>query len=109
MLRGKLDVRREHCETYGTDYDAIEKSWFARCVIRETEAEVEELLDAVPRFRPENLDDDEFHLVGTPEQVAADIERYREAGFEEIVVEFVDFPGTTGAELFAEKVAPQFD
>ena len=109
MLRGKLDVLREHCESYGTAFDAIEKSWFARCVIRETEAEVEELLDAVPRFRPENLDDDEFHLVGTPEQVAADIERYREAGFEEIVVEFVDFPGTTGAELFAEKVAPQFD
>jgi membrane dipeptidase len=36
-------------------------------------------------------------------------ERYREAGFEEIVVEFVDFPDTTGPELFAEEVAPQFD
>lgn len=108
MLEGKLDVLREHCETYGTDYDAIEKSWFARCIIRETEAEVEELLDAVPRFRPENLDDDEFHLVGTPEQVAADIERYREAGFEEFVVEFVDFPDTTGPELFADEVMGQF-
>jgi len=52
MLRGKLDVLRDHCETYDTDFDAIEKSWFARCVIRGTEAEVEELLDAVPRFRP---------------------------------------------------------
>lgn len=109
MLRGKLDVLRDHCETYGTDFDAIEKSWFARCVIRETEAEVEELLDAIPRFRPENFGDDEFHLVGTPDQVAADIERYREAGFEEIVVEFVDFPDTTGPQLFAEEVAPQFD
>ena len=109
MLRGKLDVLRDHCETYDTDFDAIEKSWFARCVIRETEAEVEELLDAVPRFRPTNLDDDEFHLVGTPEQVAEDLDRYREAGFEEVVLEFVDFPDTTGPELFTEEVAPQFD
>jgi alkanesulfonate monooxygenase SsuD/methylene tetrahydromethanopterin reductase-like flavin-dependent oxidoreductase (luciferase family) len=108
MLRGKLDVLREHCGTYGTDFDAIEKSWFARCVIRETETEVEELLDAVPRFRPENLDDEEFHLVGTPEEIATDLDRYREAGFEEVVLEFVDFPDTTGAELFADEVMPEF-
>lgn len=78
-------------------------------MIRETESEIEELLDAVPRFRPEDLDDDEFHLVGTPEQVAEDLERYREARFEEVVREFVDFPDTTGPELFVEEVAPQFD
>lgn len=58
---------------------------------------------------PENLDDDEFHLVGTPEQVAEDLERYRKARLEEVVREFIDFPGTTGPELFVEEVAPQFD
>ena len=78
-------------------------------MIRETESEIEELLDAVPRFRPENLDDDEFHLVGTPEQVVEDLERYREARFEEVVREFVDFPDTTGPELLVEEVVPQFN
>ena len=79
-------------------------------MIHETKSEIEELLDAVPRFHPEDLDDDdEFHLVGTPEQVAEDLERYREARFEEVVREFVDFPDTTGPELFVEEVAPQFD
>jgi len=41
--------------------------------------------------------------------VAEDLDRYREAGFEEVVLEFVDFPDTTGPELFAQEVAPQFD
>ena len=108
LIEHKLDVLADHCETYGTDYDAIEKSWFARCVIRETEAEVEELLERVPRFREENLGENENHLVGTPEEVAAEIDRYADLGVEEVVVEFVDFPGTDGAELFADEVLSEF-
>jgi alkanesulfonate monooxygenase SsuD/methylene tetrahydromethanopterin reductase-like flavin-dependent oxidoreductase (luciferase family) len=106
VMERKLSVLADHCETYDTDYDAIQSSWFARCVIRETEAEVEALLDRAPRFRPENLDETENHLVGTPAQVVAEIERYRDLGIEELVVEFVDFPETTGAELFADEVVP---
>ncbi len=108
VMQRKLDVLEAHCETYDTDFDAIEKSWFARCVIRETEAELEELLEAAPRFRPENQPEDDNHLVGTPEEVVADIERYVDLGIEEVVVEFVDFPHTLGAELFAEHVIPEF-
>jgi len=47
--------------------------------------------------------------MGTPEQVAESLERYREARFEEVVLTFTDFPDTTGPELFAKEVAPQFD
>jgi len=108
LIDHKLDVLADHCETYGTDYDEIEKSWFARCAIRETETGVEQLLEQVPRFREENLGEDENHLVGTPEEVAADIERYADLGIEEVVVEFVDFPGTDGAALFADEVIPEF-
>jgi alkanesulfonate monooxygenase SsuD/methylene tetrahydromethanopterin reductase-like flavin-dependent oxidoreductase (luciferase family) len=107
LMDGKLSVLEDHCETYGTDYDAIEKSWFARCVIRETEDAVEALLEEVPMFKESNLDETEHHLVGTPEQIVADIERYRDIGIEEVVVEFIDFPGTAGAELFAEEVIPE--
>jgi alkanesulfonate monooxygenase SsuD/methylene tetrahydromethanopterin reductase-like flavin-dependent oxidoreductase (luciferase family) len=107
VMAHKLDVLADHCETYGTDYDAIEKSWFARCVLRETEAAVDDLLDAAPAFREENLGDDENHLVGTPAQVAAEMDRYRALGIEEFVVEFVDFPETTGAELFVDEVLPR--
>lgn len=104
----KLDVLESHCETYDRDYDAITKSWFARCLVAETDEGVDELLDAVPRFKPEHIGDTEFALAGTPAEVAADVERFRDIGIEEVVVEFVDFPGTEGAELFADEVAPEF-
>jgi len=109
----KLDVLADHCETYGRDYDEIKKSWFGRCVIRETEEEVERLLEKVPRFRPENWDKTgggapEFHLVGTPEQIASDIDDYEALGVDEIVVEFVDFPRTDGAEVFIDEIVSEF-
>jgi len=104
----KLDVLRDHCETYDRDYGEIQKSWFGRCVIRETEAELEDLLERVSRFRPENLDEDITHLVGTPETVVEQIQGFADLGVEETVVEFVDFPETDGASLFAETVIPEF-
>lgn len=109
LMHHKLDVLGSHCETYGTDYDAIQKSWFARCIIREDGAAVESLLEEVPRFHPDTISETEYALVGTPEQVVADIERFQEIGINEVVVEFIDFPETTGAELFAEQVIPAFD
>ena len=109
LMERKLDVLESHCGTYGRDYGGIEKSWFARCIVRETDEGVEEVLADAPRFRPENLGDDEHHLVGTPEDVVADLERYRGIGIEEMVVEFVDFPRTDGASLFADRVIPEFD
>ncbi|MFB6299182.1 MAG: LLM class flavin-dependent oxidoreductase [Halobacteriales archaeon] len=109
IIEHKLDVLEQHCDTYDTDYEAIQKSWFARCAIRETDDELEELLTEVPRFREENIGEDENHLVGTPEGIIADIERYVDLGIKEIVVEFVDFPHTDGAEIFAEEVIPTFE
>ena len=113
VLQHKLDVLGAHCETYGTDYDAIEKSWFARCIVRETQAEVDELLENVPRFEPtddwDEISEGEYlNLVGTPERLRSIVERYDEMGFDECVVEFVDFPHDDGPELFAEEVVPAF-
>ncbi|WP_115864113.1 LLM class flavin-dependent oxidoreductase [Halorussus litoreus] len=107
VIEHKLDVLADHCERYDRSYDEIQKSWFARCVVRETHEEVERMLEDVPRFREENLDESETHLVGTPGEILDQIEPYRELGIEELVVEFVDFPETTGAELFAEQVVPE--
>lgn len=104
LMRDKLDVLEDHCETYERASEEIELSWFARCLIRETEEELEELLNEVPQFREENLDEDEFHLVGTPNEVQTNLERYFDMGFNEAVIEFVDFPHSEGAEIFADEV-----
>jgi alkanesulfonate monooxygenase SsuD/methylene tetrahydromethanopterin reductase-like flavin-dependent oxidoreductase (luciferase family) len=111
LMEHKLSVLADHCATYGTDADAIDTAWFARCIIRETEAEVEALLDEVPRFRDPDPDDplSEYNnLIGTPETIAAELEAYRELGVDEVDVEFVDFPEPTGPELFADEVMSQF-
>lgn len=111
VIERKMNVLRDHCDTYGTDFDDIDVAWFARCIVRETEAEVEEILDRVPRFRDPDEDDPMAsynNLVGTPAQLAEQLEPYADLGVDEVDLEFVDFPEPTGVELFADEVAPQF-
>lgn len=112
VMESKLSVLADHCETYGTDYDVIEKSWFSRCIIRETWDEIDEILENVPRFRPTDLgeltDGDYEYLVGTPEEITETIQKFLNVGIEEVVIEFVDFPDLTGARLFADRVLPEF-
>jgi len=112
VMEHKLEVLANHCDTYGTDFDTIGTSWFARCVIRETEEEVEEILNKVPRFRqpddPSELEEGDYNnLIGTPEQILDQIAVYDKLALDEIVLEFVDFPRTTGAELFVDQVLPE--
>jgi Coenzyme F420-dependent N5,N10-methylene tetrahydromethanopterin reductase and related flavin-dependent oxidoreductases len=112
LIGHKLDVLESHCETYDTDFEAIDTSWFARCIIRETREEVETILDEVPRFRDPDPDDplaSYNNLIGTPEEIISELEPYRELGVDEIDIEFVDFPNTDGLELFANEVIPAFN
>lgn len=109
VMEHKLDVLEQHCDTYGTSYEDITKSWFSRCIIAPTEAETHQLLEQVPRFKPDQIADDEFALVGTPEEIRAQLDEFVALGIEEIVLEFVDFPRTTGMTLFTEEVLPEFD
>lgn len=103
----KRDVLEEHCENVGRDVDDIEKSWFGRVVVKETEDEVNRLVDDAAMFDSVSGAKQE-HLVGTPEQVCEQVERLAEMGLDEVVVEFVDMPATTGIELFADEVVPAF-
>jgi len=110
-IEHKLDVLESHCETYGTPFEAIDVSWFTRCIVRKTEAKVEGILDEVPRFRDPDEDDPMSsynNLIGTPAEIAAEIEAYREIGVDEVDMEFVDCPDRAGPELFIDEVVPEF-
>jgi alkanesulfonate monooxygenase SsuD/methylene tetrahydromethanopterin reductase-like flavin-dependent oxidoreductase (luciferase family) len=95
----KLEVLRGHCDTVGRDYDSIVKTWSAECVaVGETEAEAKRILAATPyKINP---------IVGTPVQVAEQLQRFVDAGVEYLCVRTVDFPRATGIELFANEVIP---
>jgi alkanesulfonate monooxygenase SsuD/methylene tetrahydromethanopterin reductase-like flavin-dependent oxidoreductase (luciferase family) len=124
--RGKpieFKVRKfdEYLENEGRDPDDVERSWLAHVLVCEDEAEVDEYVDRIfPLPWGEESDMDEqletaedarekgSMLIGTPAQVAEQIERIEALGFDKLQLMFLDFPETGGMELFGDDVAPQF-
>jgi alkanesulfonate monooxygenase SsuD/methylene tetrahydromethanopterin reductase-like flavin-dependent oxidoreductase (luciferase family) len=47
-------------------------------------------------------------LIGTPEQVAAQIRQWAALGVSQMQIRFADFPKTDGIRLFMDEVMPQF-
>jgi alkanesulfonate monooxygenase SsuD/methylene tetrahydromethanopterin reductase-like flavin-dependent oxidoreductase (luciferase family) len=96
----KLAVLRRHCEEEGRAYDEIVKTWAAEVVaVAEDEREARRVAAAAP-YR------DEQPIVGTPEQVTEQLKRFADLDVDYLILRFVDFPSTAGAELFAEAVMP---
>jgi alkanesulfonate monooxygenase SsuD/methylene tetrahydromethanopterin reductase-like flavin-dependent oxidoreductase (luciferase family) len=95
----KLDVLAGHCDAVGRDYDTILKTWSAECVaVAETEAEAQRIVAASPyKSHP---------VVGTPGQVAEQLQQFVDAGVEYFIVRAVDFPRREGIHLFANEVIP---
>jgi alkanesulfonate monooxygenase SsuD/methylene tetrahydromethanopterin reductase-like flavin-dependent oxidoreductase (luciferase family) len=111
----------EYLEEAGRDPDDVERSWLAHVLVRETEAAVEAAVDDIfplPWGEESDMDDELTTatearekgdmLIGTPAQVADQIEDIRDLGFEKLQLLFLDFPDHRGMELFGDEVAPQF-
>jgi alkanesulfonate monooxygenase SsuD/methylene tetrahydromethanopterin reductase-like flavin-dependent oxidoreductase (luciferase family) len=97
----KLNVLRSHCQTVGRDYDEIVKTWCGFVAIGQTDAEAQRHAEAFPYRRF-------LSIVGTPDQVADQVQAYVNLGVKHIMVGFTGFPDPTGALLFAEEVIPRF-
>ena len=96
----KLDVLRQHCEAVGRDYDEIVKTWSAEAVaVAGTEAEAERIAAASPY--------NENSIIGTPTQVAEQLQAFVDLGVEHLIVRLLDFPDTKGIEMFAREVMPR--
>jgi alkanesulfonate monooxygenase SsuD/methylene tetrahydromethanopterin reductase-like flavin-dependent oxidoreductase (luciferase family) len=96
----KLDVLRRHCAAVGRDYDEIVKTWSAEAVaVAGTEAEAERIAAASPY--------NENSIIGTPTQVAEQLQAFVDLGVEHLIVRLLDFPKTQGIEMFAQEVMPR--
>jgi alkanesulfonate monooxygenase SsuD/methylene tetrahydromethanopterin reductase-like flavin-dependent oxidoreductase (luciferase family) len=96
----KLDVLRGHCAAVGRDYDEIVKTWSAEAVaVAETESEASRIAAASPY--------NENGIIGTPAQVAEQLQAFVDLGVEHLIVRLLDFPNTEGIEMFVQEVMPR--
>ena len=113
-----------HLERYldkeGRNPDDIEYTWLGHCLVADSEQRVDELLNRVLPV-PSASPDQEFDLttaeearehgdyfIGTPSQVADQIESVASLGFDRFQLIFIDYPSLNGLQLFADDVMPQF-
>ena len=98
-----LSVLQEHCTAIGRDYASIRKTWCSDCVaVAETHDE------AVRQAQASRFYKEEGSIVGTPDEVAAQVRRFVDMGASHFIFRFADFPSTAAAELFIKEVIPQF-
>jgi len=105
-----LDILRGHCEAVGRDYDAIVKTWASACVaVAPTSEEAQQIAEASLHYDPGfGYPRGYGSVVGTPDEVSAQLKRFADLGVQHIILQFADFPKTDSAILFAEEVIPRF-
>ena len=98
-----LTVLQEHCAAVGRDYASIRKTWCSDCVaVAPTHDE------AVRQSQASRFYGKDGSIVGTPDEVAAQVRRFVDMGASHFIFRFADFPSTAAAELFIKEVIPQF-
>ncbi len=100
--RELLAALRAHCEQVGRDYERIVKTWNTDCVaVAPTAEAARRLAQSCPFCEPGDS------LVGTPEEVAAQLQAFADLGVRHFILRFADFPKLDGALLFAREVIPR--
>ena len=100
--RLSLDILRQHCQTVGRGYDEIKRTFSCDNVaVARSHAEAESMRQA-------SFFGDLLPFRGTPDEVSTTIQTYVDLGITHFILRWVDFPNTSGAELFMKEVMPRF-
>lgn len=103
-LVAKRAVLAEHCRAVGRDVDDIVVNWQCQCVsIAATADEARRLAEASPLYQRSP----QAAVVGTPDQVTAQLQAFVDAGVRDFILRFADFPRLDSALLFAREIAPR--
>jgi len=104
MYAHKLRVLREHCRAVGRDFDEIRKtSALPPIAVHYSEDVARQQGEASPYALGGR-----GAIVGTPDQVAAQLQEFIDAGASLFQIRIADFPETAGTELFIQEVLPRF-
>jgi len=125
-MERRLEALREACDRVGREYDEIEKSLEMQILVAPDINGVRAKLQAMLALNPPTLEDEQMSaflsgatdtppdaltrmtLVGTPEQVADQIQKYVDIGVTHFMWWFLDAPDEAGMRLFIDEVAPRW-
>jgi alkanesulfonate monooxygenase SsuD/methylene tetrahydromethanopterin reductase-like flavin-dependent oxidoreductase (luciferase family) len=102
FCKSRLDSLHEHCRTLGRDYETIVKTYICDCVaLAPTRGQAESIMQAslFSQYQP---------MVGTPDELAGQIQSYADLGFSHFILRFADYPRTESVELFINEVLPRY-
>ncbi len=94
----RMNVLKRHCESIGRDFDTIEKSWFGRLAVANTEAEALALSNG--RWNPTNA------FVGTPQQAVDLMRPFIDAGVGYFMLEVLGLPDAATIDRVLGDVLP---
>jgi alkanesulfonate monooxygenase SsuD/methylene tetrahydromethanopterin reductase-like flavin-dependent oxidoreductase (luciferase family) len=98
---------RDHCDRLGRDYDAIWKTRLTPIVFAESERDIRRRID---ELRPAAEPEESFRartLIGTVEQVTAQLQELVEVGIQGFVVSFFETDDVTPIRTLMREVAPK--
>lgn len=108
----KRQVLAEHCRAFGRDPEAIARSLMIPCAIGRDAAEVARRIATIREIFPAlPADEGAWHaasfLAGSPERIAADLQAWKAAGLQRVMLQTLDQEDIPGLELFAREVMPR--
>jgi F420-dependent oxidoreductase-like protein len=98
-VKRKLAILRGHCDSVGRDYDSIVKSKLGHVIIEKDHEKVTHAARGMPEERRR-----EYLIFGTPEEVRRQVEAFRDAGIEYLIVNLEPEKDLQALELFANEV-----
>jgi F420-dependent oxidoreductase-like protein len=104
VIKKRLSILKEYCDMIGRSYQEIERSAIVRCLIRESEVEINH---EIMRQKGREETADEFKtrmsaIVGTPEEVVSKLGAYIDIGITNFIIHFVGL-NEKSLELFNSK------
>ena len=106
-FRKKMNVLREHCKSVGRDYDSILKTKLGIVMIDSDQAALEKRIAARYKNVPEQMRR-EMAIYGRPEHVRQQLESFRDAGVQTVIMSFEPDRPLEELKLFGREVAKHF-